>query len=155
MVIESELVDRFGCPAELTMDLSLKADEAHLAFRWTGKAASRVPEGIWIGMHPLAGAYRVRKLGAWIDPNEIIPYGNRQMCATDFGAAWENLSIETEDTAVLAFGEPSLWRFDAEKPQLENGVWFNLYNNMWNTNFPMWYDEDALFRFRIRVGREM
>ena len=39
--------------------------------------------------------------------------------------------------------------------RLENGVWFNLYNNMWNTNFPMWYDEDALFRFRIRVGREM
>ena len=97
--------------------------------------------------------YFREKLG--LLPDEIIPYGNRQMCATDFGAAWENLSIETEDTAVLAFGEPSLWRFDAEKPRLKNGVWFNLYNNMWNTNFPMWYDEDALFRFRIRVGREM
>ena len=23
----------------------------------------------------------------------------------------------------------------------------NLYNNVWGTNFPMWYEEDARFRF--------
>ena len=154
MTVESELVERFGCPAELTLDLSLRPDEAQFAFHWRRKTASRVPEGIWIGMHPLAGDYKVRKLGEWIDPAEIIPYGNRQMCATDFGVAWADLSVETLDTAVLAFGEPSLWRFDAQAPRLENGVWFNLYNNMWNTNFPMWYDEDALFRFTLRIGGE-
>jgi hypothetical protein len=24
---------------------------------------------------------------------------------------------------------------------------FNLYNNVWGTNFPMWYEDDARFRF--------
>ena len=37
----------------------------------------------------------------------------------------------------------------AAKPDLTAGVWFNLYNNMWNTNFPLWYDEDARFRFVV------
>jgi hypothetical protein len=26
---------------------------------------------------------------------------------------------------------------------------FNLYNNIWGTNHPMWYDEDAKFRFAL------
>jgi hypothetical protein len=26
---------------------------------------------------------------------------------------------------------------------------FNLYNNVWGTNFAMWYDEDSRFRFSL------
>jgi len=33
---------------------------------------------------------------------------------------------------------------------LINDLYFNLYNNIWNTNFPMWYSDDALFRFKIK-----
>ena len=28
-------------------------------------------------------------------------------------------------------------------------MYFNLYNNIWNTNFPLWYSDDAVFRFTI------
>ena len=35
-----------------------------------------------------------------------------------------------------------------EKTSLKE-KYFNLYNNVWNTNFPMWYEDDALFRFSI------
>src|SRR5699024_319881 len=98
----------------------------------------RVPEGIWLGMNPIAGGCRVRKLGEWIDPMDVVAYGNRQMCATDWGVAWKDVSLESLDTALLSWGVPALWRLDLEQPQLEKGVWFNLFNNMWNTNFPMW-----------------
>ena len=27
--------------------------------------------------------------------------------------------------------------------------WFNLYNNIWNTNFPMWFGDDVKFRFLL------
>ena len=26
---------------------------------------------------------------------------------------------------------------------------FCLYDNVWNTNFPMWYSDDGLFRFEV------
>ena len=29
---------------------------------------------------------------------------------------------------------------------------FNLFNNIWNTNFPMWYEDDARFRFVLSVN---
>jgi hypothetical protein len=26
---------------------------------------------------------------------------------------------------------------------------FNLHNNVWSTNFPLWYEDDGQFRFRL------
>lgn len=150
--VHSPLVEQYGCPARLTLEISTQGDALALAYRWRDKAASRVPEGIWLGMNPIAGGCRVRKLGEWIDPMDVVAYGNRQMCATDWGVAWKDVSLESLDTALLSWGVPALWRLDLEQPQLEKGVWFNLFNNMWNTNFPMWYEEDALFRFVVRCA---
>ena len=152
MGISGDLVERYGCPAQLTLDLELCPDCVKMAYRWANKAANRVPEGLWLGMNPMAKGYRVRKLGQWIDPMDIVKFGNRQMFATDWGVAWDDVTLESLDAAVLAFGEPALWRFDEEQPKLENGAWFNLFNNMWNTNFPMWYEDDALFRFKLRIS---
>ncbi len=52
---------------------------------------------------------------------------------------------------LVAPGAPSLLNFKHTQPALEQGFHFNLYNNVWGTNFPMWYDEDARFRFVVRV----
>jgi hypothetical protein len=46
-------------------------------------------------------------------------------------------------------GEPSLLNFNNRQPSLKKGMHFNLYNNVWGTNFRMWYDEDARFRFAL------
>ena len=29
---------------------------------------------------------------------------------------------------------------------------WDVYNNIWGTTFPMWFDDDMLFRFRISEG---
>ena len=39
--------------------------------------------------------------------------------------------------------------FQPEVPDFGKGVRFNLYNNKWGTNFPMWCEGDLLARFRI------
>ena len=59
------------------------------------------------------------------------------------------ISIDTLDTALVAPGEPSLTVFDGLAPDLKNGMHFNLFNNIWNTNFVAWYDDDASFRFEL------
>ena len=51
----------------------------------------------------------------------------------------------------VAPGEPSLLNFTNEQPDLSKGVHFNLHNNLWGTNFPMWFEDDCRFRFRIRI----
>ncbi len=33
----------------------------------------------------------------------------------------------------------------------KNGLFINLHNNLWNTGFPIYYDQDAKFRFQIEL----
>ncbi len=53
---------------------------------------------------------------------------------------------------LIAETDPSLLNFNNIKPMDSVAVYFNLYNNVWGTNFPMWYDENARFRLILRVN---
>ena len=56
--------------------------------------------------------------------------------------------IETLDAPLAApYGRNLLRR---RNPTDTQNLFFNLYNNVWNTNFPMWFADDAKFRFVIR-----
>jgi len=69
--------------------------------------------------------------------------------------ASSTLELETLDAPLVAPGERSLLNFTNMQPPLTGGMHFNLLNNLYGTNFRMWYDEDARFRFLLRVqGQE-
>jgi len=59
------------------------------------------------------------------------------------------LSITSLDAPLVAPGQPSMLDFTNDQPDIDRGVHFNLLNNLWGTNFPMWFDEDCRFRFVI------
>ena len=122
------------------------------------KPACRMPEALWCSFVPKTGqpdAWRLNKLGEWIAPNEVIHDGNRHLHAVWQGARWqsngETLAIDSLATALVAPGQPSLLNFTNEQPDLSRGVHFNLFNNLWGTIFPMWYEDDGKFRFVLRV----
>ena len=85
-------------------------------------------------------------MGAWINPENII--GSPLISATDNGVRNGEVTIEPLDSALVApFGRRLLHYGEANG---EQDMYFNLYNNIWNTNFPMWYSDDAIFRFNIK-----
>ena len=51
------------------------------------------------------------------------------------------------EPGLVSPGGPALLEFDRTLPEQSAGAWWNLYNNVWGTNFPMWYGQDARFRF--------
>jgi hypothetical protein len=59
--------------------------------------------------------------------------------------------METLDAPLVAPGEPSLLDFNNRQPDMSQGVQVNLFNNVWGTNFRMWFDDDARFRFALSV----
>lgn len=71
----------------------------------------------------------------------------RRLHAVEDGVRFETCAIRPLDCALVSAGGPSLLSFDEERIPVRDGVSFNLFNNVWNTNFPMWYDQDARFRF--------
>lgn len=146
------LVKEFGCPAKLVLRVTLKEREADISLDWFDKQPTRVPEALWLGFHPLAQGVQVRKLSRWIDLTDVVSHGGRRIHATDWGVRYQSgVQVESADCAVVNVGEPHLWNFDDTLPGPDDGVWFCLCNNMWNTNFPLWYGENARFRFRISV----
>lgn len=95
-------------------------------------------------------------MGMLISPLDVAGKGNRNLHAIDRGVFYRgeevNLCIESIDAPLVAPGKARLFEFDDSQPPLEQGFHFNLHNNRWGTNFPMWYEEDAQFRFRIVIG---
>ena len=55
----------------------------------------------------------------------------------------------------MNIGQPSLLNFTNEAAKINDGVYFNLLNNIWVTNFVMWYDDDARFRFNILTDQDI
>ena len=142
----------YGAPKYLTARWTFDNDEIRLDLCWYEKNATRVAEAIWLGFDPFGDISGVRKLSEWIDPSDVVVKGNRRLHATDYGVKFTNdITVETIDTALVNIGAPDLLTFHTDLPHTDEGAFFNLHNNMWGTNFRMWYDEDARFRFVIKM----
>ena len=148
---DSEANVMFGCPMDMILHLIPKETEVELEYSWYDKPANRIPEGLWLHFGLLKPLTSISKLGHEIDPCDVISCGNRELHATDGILKFEEYVLETLDAPVLAVGEPRLYGFYNEIPDTANGVWVNLFNNQWGTNFPMWNEGNAKFRFVIRT----
>lgn len=142
-----EAYEKFGCPESMDCEIAFDGDKLFFDLAWFNKPANRIAEALWFGFSPIAENKRISKLGQRIDPKAVVDKGQCRLHATDYGVIYDNLTIESPDTALVAPQEPSLLNFTNEKPLDSDPVYFNLYNNVWGTNFPMWFNEDARFRF--------
>jgi hypothetical protein len=153
MLMPSESATTYGAPGRLTLEIHAPHAKPilELSFQWFEKQACRLPEAIWLSFAPLApdpDGWKMEKLGAWISPQEVVRNGNRRLHAVGKDIAYQDqFLLETLDAPLVAPGEPSLLNFTNDQPDLTHGVHINLFNNVWGTNFPMWYEEDARFRF--------
>ena len=115
--------------------------------RWFGKKANRLPQAFWLKFKGLEEKWELHKMGKWIDAENVL--GSPLIVGVDQGVRNRNLQIVTLDSALVAPFGRRLLEYDVEKKKQD--LYFNLYNNIWNTNFPMWYSDDARFRFRLRI----
>lgn len=101
-------------------------------------------------------SYRIGKPGARIDPQEQIqPCANHALFnleheVTVLGEAG-CVSICSLDAPLFGIGSPGVYEYHKEfgagrKPVL----YFNLFNNMWGTNFPQWIGGSFRYRFILR-----
>ena len=141
----------YGAPGEMATILDFDKDKIYVDFAWWNKPATRVAESIWLGFCTMDSNIILHKTGQWIDPADVVDFGNRGLHAVEHGVRTGDMDIETLDAALVAPGVPSIINFDNAQPDLSKGVYFNLFNNCWGTNFRMWSDDDARYRFVISL----
>ncbi|HEX4213367.1 MAG TPA: DUF5054 domain-containing protein [Candidatus Dormibacteraeota bacterium] len=153
----------YGAPTEATLEIAApdRGPELELTLQWVDKPACRLPEALWLSFPFLAPAedgWTLEKLGLPVSPRHVVSRGARTLHAVSGRAAYTDTQgsavLETLDAPLIAPGPPSLLDFNDRRPEPGQGPHVNLHNNVWGTNFPMWYGGPARFRFRIRLDRD-
>lgn len=162
LAMQEEAVSDYGAPAIVLVEYVFPDAGGYIDIHvhWTGKAANRQPEAIWFSLNPAAGnanRWRMNKLGEWLSPLDVVRGGNRSLHAVHEGVRYDSgdavIRIDTLDAPLVAPGTRSLLRSNDAFGSMEGGWHFLLYNNVWGTNFPMWYEDDAKFRFRLTLKK--
>jgi hypothetical protein len=148
---------KFGCPREVFVSWTFAADPAApttVTLQWFGKSACRIPEAAWFSFTPRlsrTSAWRLLKTGEAIDPRDVVRRGNRRLHGVET-VVHPNLTIRPHHTPLVRLGEPTLYDFRQDRPDLRDGLHFNLVNNTWATNFVQWTDDDVKFKFTLTAG---
>jgi hypothetical protein len=155
---EEEKSGRAAWPRKMYLEILLPDAQpvAEISFSWFGKAASRMPEALWLSFTPPfrdERGWMMEKSGSPVSPFDVVTGGNRAMHAALGGLHYNGpegaLRIESLDAPVVALGEKSPVNFTRSQPDLAKGFHFSLFNNGWGTNYIQWFGEDMRFRFRI------
>jgi hypothetical protein len=152
-----------GAPREIWVEYVFRKTEPviDVSISWYNKDAHRLPEASWFSFAPKvdnANLWRMDKLGTSISPLKVVRNGNRNLHAVDKGLYYEGsdgkVIIETMDAPVVSVGQPRLVQFENTFANLNGGMHFNLHNNVWGTNFRMWYEEDTKYRFSLTLANK-
>jgi hypothetical protein len=160
LTFENKACQEYGAPQDIFLRYQVNADAPSIFvdLQWFKKSACRLPEAFWFSFVPSTfpdGDWTIEKLGKMISPLKVVENGNRHLHAVGRSVLYQNklnsIRISPLDSTLVAPGEPSLLDFNNHLPDLAKGMHFCLHNNLWGTNFPMWFEEDCRFRFLIET----
>lgn len=164
--MDAEAVANAGAPAQVAVRLVVEAvagGAAQISLNMTllNKTATRLPESLWLAFNPrIADGSKVRwqVLGSPSDPVDVVEKGARHLRGCEGvsysgpDGAWEAQHLDggTASMGVAsAFPTPGNYTPDAAA----NGVFFNLFNNLWGVNFPIFLGSPIeTFRFSARFN---
>ncbi len=160
MEMPAEVCKYYGAPHQLEIVYTFYHNNSNIdvELNWMDKPACRLPEASWFSFVPCVDSpnmWTMDKLGTRVSPLSVVKNGNRNMHAVNSGLYYEgadgSVVIETLDAPVVCPGERRLLQFDNTFAPLAGGFHFNLHNNSWGTNFPMWFEDDMKYRFRLTL----
>jgi len=146
------LCEETGCPRDIFIKYIFSDHVIDVELNITRKDAHRMPESLWIGFFENNDydSVTLQKLNSVIDPYAVVHRGNRNYHAVEnITFDQGSVVIEPLHSPIVSLGEKRLYDFNQRYASHKDGIYFNIYNNLWGTNFKMWYDEDIKTCFTI------
>lgn len=146
----------YGAPPTLSLRLTQDQDALLLTLVLHGKPANRMPEASFLSFTPKGYiTWSLKKMGLWNAADNIAESGGAQLQAVTAALATladgSQYTIEPFDTPLVAPANWDFMTFCKGRPSFSDGIRFNLHNNKWGTNFPMWCEGDIVARFRLQI----
>lgn len=151
LVCDERLCNELGAPRLIQVFYSLSADGLAMEVKWFGKDASRLTEAVYLNLFPDADNVELTKLGCKVKPEEVAHNGSKNLHAVQ-SVLFDGCEIINVHSPLVSFGRGKILEFDNKRESVrKDGISFVLQNNVWGTNFPLWYEDNAEFRFEIRI----
>eukprot|EP01090_Pellita_catalonica_P011857 TRINITY_DN2446_c0_g1_i1.p1 TRINITY_DN2446_c0_g1~~TRINITY_DN2446_c0_g1_i1.p1 ORF type:complete len:760 (-),score=113.06 TRINITY_DN2446_c0_g1_i1:691-2970(-) len=127
------------------------------------KTATRLAEAHFFSFAPVQDApaeWGMSKLGSWINPENVNRNGSNHLHGVDEGGvkltdATKTIVLRSRDVAVVNPGRPDGFPTPmATHPSLSEGMHFVLVQNIWDTNYIMWFpfvEQDKNLQYRFDV----
>jgi len=157
--LPEEAHGELGAPRLAEIRLSpLDGARIEIAIVLREKPANRMPEAGFLFLTPTeATAWDYHKMGLWQPGDRVAPNaGGGLQAVTAVRAklpAKKALTITPLDTPLVAPAAGDFMTYSPIPPDLSHGLRFNLYNNKWGTNFPMWWEGDLKARFVLELAK--
>ena len=143
----------------VTLKYTLYESQPYLDMEWAieDKTPDPIPEGGWLCL-PFAmeqPRFKLGRLGSIIDPaKDIITGANRELLClnsgmTVMGPDGYGVGLCPLDSPLVSLGHPGLWKYSDSYLPDSASIFVNLYNNQWNTDFPLW--QEGSWNSRVRL----
>lgn len=117
-----------------------------------GKPANRMPEASFFIFTPSGyEAWDYCKMDLWQPGDRVASAGGGQLQAVT-AVRSGGISLRPLDTPLVGPAGGPFMPFNRKPPDLSSGLRFNIHNNKWGTNFPMWWEGDLTARFVLSLG---
>ena len=140
-----------GAPKKAQLVYTLENSKLTAELRWLDKKANRLTESLMLHFYPNAQNEEVsyKKLGKEINPFAVVKNGSRNLSAVQ-EVDFKNNKIVNCLSPLVSIGKGKILEFDNKFEDIsKDGISFILYDNVWGTNFPLWYEDNAYFKFII------
>ncbi len=155
---KDDRVDPRFYPEEMYVNYSIDPSgrKVEMAVTLFKKPANRLPETYWLGFLPEnVTQMLVEKTGRPVDVLDVVESGNRLMHGidryVDILTTGGRIRITSQDALLISIGGRNLLRYPAVQPDISKGLYFCLFNNLWGTNFSMWFEGSITYRFTIEL----
>lgn len=155
---EARLCEELGAPKHIQIIYTLDENGVKIDLSWYGKDANRLTEAIYMHLFPSDNPIRFKKLDDRIDPFSVASMGGRNLHAvrnTEIRCPNHTYIIDNFHSPIVSVGKGKILHFDNKYENAQkDGITYVLYNNVWGTNFPLWYEDNARFAFSIHADEE-
>lgn len=150
---DKKLCDELGAPRLIQVVYRVNDDGLTAEVSWFGKDANRLTEAIFLHMFPENGTFKMKKINEWIDYKSIISMAGRNLHAVFYSQLDKGDSkynFVNCYSPLISPGDGKILEFDNKLEDIEkDGISYVLQDNVWGTNFPLWYEDNAYFKFEI------
>lgn len=136
---------------------TFKDNNVNIKIAFFDKPANRITESLHFDLLPSLEKESLRyvKLGQDINPYDIVEGGNRHLSVVEKVLFQKNnIQVDIKNNLSLLVGtnDADILRYNNEYYDVSRqGLSYVLHNNVWGTNFPLWYEGDMLFDFDMTM----